>query len=92
MSPKSKGKEDVRHISKETILKLISYVGIAGIILLFISNYRPVSLLPYFSKILERLVFNRGVEYIDIHEILNDKQIWFSSKSPNVYGYHTTNW
>ena len=41
------------------------------------SNYQPVSLLPCFSKILERLVFNRCVEYIDIHEILNDKQFGF---------------
>ena len=41
------------------------------------SNYRPVSLLPCFSKILERLVFNRCVEYIDLHEILNDKQFDF---------------
>ena len=41
------------------------------------SNYRPVSLLPCFSKILERLVFNRCVEYIDAHEILNDKQFGF---------------
>ena len=41
------------------------------------SNYRPVSPLPCFFKILERLVFNRCVEYIDAHEILNDKQIGF---------------
>ena len=41
------------------------------------SNYRPVSLLPCFSKMLERLVFNRCVEYIDAHEILNDKQFGF---------------
>ena len=41
------------------------------------SNYRPVSLLPYFSKILERLVFNRCVEFIDDHEILHDKQFGF---------------
>ena len=27
------------------------------------SNYRPVSLLPCFSKILERLVFNRCIDY-----------------------------
>ena len=40
------------------------------------SNYRPVSLLPCFSKILERLVFNRCVEYIDIHEILNDNLVF----------------
>ena len=41
------------------------------------SNYRPVSLLPCLSKILERLVFNRCVEYIDVHEILNEKQFGF---------------
>ena len=29
------------------------------------SNYRPVSLLPCFSKILERLVFDKCVEYIN---------------------------
>lgn len=41
------------------------------------SNYRPVSLLPCFSKILERLVFNRCVDYIDANEILNDRQFGF---------------
>ena len=44
------------------------------------SNYRPVSLLPCFSKILERLVFNRCVDYIDAHEILDDKQFGFRPK------------
>ena len=43
------------------------------------SNYRPVSLLPCFSKILERLVFDKCVNYIDTHEILNDKQFGFRS-------------
>ena len=44
------------------------------------SNYRPVSLLPCFSKILERLVFNICVDYINHHEILNDKQFGFRPK------------
>ena len=44
------------------------------------SNYRPVSLLPCFSKILERLVFNRCIDYINHHEILNDKQFGFRPK------------
>ena len=44
------------------------------------SNYRPVSLLPCFSKILERLVFNKCVDYINSHEILNDKQFGFRQK------------
>ena len=41
------------------------------------SNYRPVSVLPCFSKILERLVFNRCMAYIDKSNILNKKQFGF---------------
>ena len=44
------------------------------------SNYRPVSLLPCFSKILERLVFDRCTDYIDTNGILNDKQLGFRPK------------
>ena len=44
------------------------------------SNYRPVSLLSCFSKIMERLVFDRCVDYINKHEILNDKQFGFRQK------------
>ena len=44
------------------------------------SNYRPVSLLPCFSKILERLVFDRCTDYIDTNRILNDKQFGFRPK------------
>jgi len=43
------------------------------------SNYRPVSLLPCFSKILERLVFNRCIQHINKHDILNSKQFGFRS-------------
>ena len=48
------------------------------------SNYRPVSLLSCFSKILERLVFNRCIDYINAKNILNDKQFGFRPK-------HSTN-
>ena len=41
------------------------------------SNYRPVSVLPCFSKILERLVFNRCMDYIDKNNLLNEKQFGF---------------
>ena len=44
------------------------------------SNYRPVSLLPCFSKKIERLVFDRCFEYINNHEILNAKQFGFRPK------------
>jgi hypothetical protein len=48
------------------------------------SNYRPVSLLPCLSKILERLVFDRCVQYMNSYKILNDKQFGFRSN-------HSTN-
>ena len=41
------------------------------------SNYRPVSVLPCFSKILERLVFNRCINYINKYNLLNEKQFGF---------------
>ena len=44
------------------------------------SNYRPVSLLSCFSKILERFVFDRCVNFINSQEILNDKQYGFRPK------------
>ena len=44
------------------------------------SNYRPVSVLPCFSKILERLVFNRCIDYINKNTILNKKQFGFRPK------------
>ena len=34
-------------------------------------NYRPVALLPIFSKILERVVFNQLVTYLDSNSLLN---------------------
>ena len=44
------------------------------------SNNRPVSLLSCFSKILERLIFDRCVNFINNQEILNDKQYNFRPK------------
>ena len=43
------------------------------------SNYRPVSLLPCFSKILERLVFDKCMNFMNTNDILNDKQFGFRS-------------
>ena len=40
-------------------------------------NYRPVSLLPVFSKILERLVYNRLYSFIKKHNILTVSQYGF---------------
>jgi hypothetical protein len=42
-----------------------------------VKNYRPISLLPAFSKIIERLVYNRLYKYISLHGILSPSQYGF---------------
>ena len=41
------------------------------------SNYRPVSVLPVFSKLLERLVYNRLIAFITNNKLLYDYQFGF---------------
>ena len=41
------------------------------------SNYRLISLLPNFSKILEKIMFNRLSEILNKHEILYEQQYGF---------------
>ena len=41
------------------------------------SNYRPVSVLPLFSKILERLMYNRVIAFINKHKLLYAFQFGF---------------
>ena len=40
-------------------------------------NYRPISLLPVFSKILERLMYNRLYNFLTEHNILSMNQFGF---------------
>ena len=42
-----------------------------------VSNCRPVSVLPCFSKILEKLMFKRLMSFIDKHKILHQDQFGF---------------
>ena len=48
-------------------------------------NYRPVSVLPCISKILERIVYNRSYEFLSKNHLLYKKQ-WFSHWPFNLYG------
>ena len=40
-------------------------------------NYRPISLLPIFSKIIERLIYNKVFEFLVRYEIIFDSQYGF---------------
>ena len=42
-----------------------------------LSNYRPVSILSSFSKILERIVYNRLSSLLVVHKLLNSSQYGF---------------
>ena len=44
------------------------------------SNYRPISLLPLFSKIFEKCMYNRLQSHLDKHDILYKKQFGFRAK------------
>ena len=44
---------------------------------LSVSNYRPISLLPIFSKIFERLIYNQFIVYINENKILDELQFGF---------------
>jgi hypothetical protein len=46
-----------------------------------ISNYRPISLLPVFSKILERVMHTRLLEHLYAYNILSSEQYGFQ---PNL--------
>ena len=41
------------------------------------TNYRPVSLLPQFSKILEKIYYSRLHKFISKHDILSNSQYGF---------------
>ena len=50
---------------------------------LSVSNYRPISLLSVFNKILEKLMYKRVVSYLDKLLIIADNQFGFRSKHSN---------
>jgi Reverse transcriptase (RNA-dependent DNA polymerase) len=42
-----------------------------------INNYRPISVLPFFSKIFEKLMYNRVTDYLKKHCLLSPSQFGF---------------
>ena len=49
------------------------------------TNYRPVSILPAFSKILERIVHNRLINFLNKFNILSNNQIWSWKNHATTY-------
>ena len=49
------------------------------------SNYRPISVLPCFSKILERIIYNRIINYLNDFNVFCDNQYGFrKNRSPSL--------
>ena len=46
-----------------------------------ITNYRPVSVLPCFSKVLECIMYNRLYKYLCEEKLLHSKQFEFQKRS-----------
>ena len=44
-----------------------------------LNNYRPISVLPCFSKLLERIMYNRLYNFLREHNLLYDKQFGFQA-------------
>ena len=53
------------------------------------SNYRPISLLPIFSKIFERLIYNQYMDYIEKNNILSDLQFGFQTNKSTEHAIST---
>ena len=47
---------------------------------LLVSNYRPISLLTSLSKVLEKIVYKRTVDFLNKHDILSNEQFGFREK------------
>ena len=49
------------------------------------NNYRPISLLPIFSKIFEKLIYSRMYSFLEKNNLLQDKQFGFRSKHSTTH-------
>ena len=49
-----------------------------------VDNYSSISLLPVLSKVLEKIMYNRLIKFLDKNDILYEKQFGFKSKHSTV--------
>ena len=54
-----------------------------------VSNYRPISLLPIFSKILEKLMYSRIIEFITKYNVLYTNQFGFQKGMSTEYAINS---
>ena len=71
-------------VNSALILGIFPNVKLARVIPLFkkgdkldINNYRPISLLTCFTKIFEKVIFNRLLNFFDKHSVLVSNQYGF---------------
>ena len=70
-------------------LKMAKIIPIhKGDSVLSVSNYRPISLLPIFSKIMERLIYNQFIDYIDKQKILSEPEANNTPESTTSLEHH----
>jgi len=56
-----------------------------------IANYRPISILPSFSKIFEKVILKRLIQHFDYNKILVNEQFGFRNKtSTTLASFHLT--
>ena len=73
-----------------------SYLKVAKVIPIFkngeksdMSNYRPISILPAFSKILEKIAYIQLTSYFDFFNLLNPSQFGFRSGMSTENAIHS---
>ena len=50
-----------------------------------LKNYRPVSLLPVFSKLLEKIVYNKLISFLNLNNVLYRHQYGFRKKHSTIH-------
>ena len=55
------------------------------------NNYRPVSLLSTLSKVYEKVMYNRLIDFLEAEKILYEKQFGFRKKTFYLYGPNAFN-
>ena len=54
-----------------------------------VCNYRPISLLTSLSKLLEKIVYSRLLDFLNIHDIISNSQFGFRRKHSTVHAILT---